>query len=33
MKTLVILVSKELYRDGEPNKLHPHDFDTAVGLY
>ena len=33
MKTLVILVSKELHGDGEPNKLHPHDADTAVRLY
>ena len=32
MTTLVILVAKELY-DGEPNRLHPHDIDTAVGLY
>ena len=33
MKTLVILVSRELHVGGEPNKLHPHDADTAVRLY
>ena len=33
MTTLVILVAPESGKDREPNRLHPHDFDTAVGLY